>query len=112
MNPNAMNILYCGLDPNKYNKTFSCESAKEIQDKLEMAHEGTNQVKKSKINLLIQSYEMFKMSYSESISEMFTCFTTIINNLKNLGKSYTNEEMIEKLLRSLPKHWQLNVTNI
>ena len=72
MNGNAMNILYCGLDPNEYNRIPSCESAKEIWDKLEVAHKGTNQVKKSKISLLVQSYEMFKMSLNESISEMFT----------------------------------------
>ena len=104
MNANAMNILYCGLDPNEYNRISSCESAKEIWDKLEVAHECTNQVKKSKNNLLVQSYEMFKMSLSVSISEMFTHFTTIINNMKIFGKTYTNEEMIEKVLRSLPKH--------
>ena len=112
MNANAMNILYCGLDPNEYNRISSCESAKEIWDKLEVAHEGTNQVKKSKINLLVQNYEMFKMSSNETISEMFTRFTMIINSMKNLGKTYTNEEMIEKLLRSLPKLWQPKVTAI
>ena len=53
MNVNAMNILYFGLDPNEYNRISSCESAKEVWDKLEVAHEGTNQVKKSKINLLV-----------------------------------------------------------
>ena len=55
-------------------------------DKLEVTHERTNQVKKSKISLLVQSYEMFKMSPNETISEMFTRFTTIINSMKNLGK--------------------------
>ena len=69
-------------------------------------------MKKSKISLLVQSYEMFKMSSNESIGEMFTRFTTIINSLKNFGKTYTNEEMIEKVLRSLPKHWQPKVTSV
>ena len=41
---------------------------------------------------------------------MFTHFTTVINSLKNLGKTYTNEEMIEKVLSSLLKHWQPKVT--
>ena len=95
-----------------YNRISLCESAKEIWDKLEVAHEGTNQVKKSKISLLVQSYEMLKISSSESISEMFTRFTTIINKLKNLEKSSTNEKMIEILLRSLPKQWQPKVTAI
>ena len=52
------------------------------------------------------------MSSNESISEMFTRFTMIINSLKNLSKTYTNEEMIEKLLRSLPKPWQPKVIAI
>ena len=50
------------------------------------------------------------MLSNESISEMLTRFTTIINNLKNLRKTHTNEEMIEKVLRSLLKHWQSKVT--
>ena len=70
MNANAMNILYCGLDPNEYNKISSCELAKEIWDKLEVAHEGTNQVKKSKISLLVQSYGILKISSCESATEI------------------------------------------
>ncbi|GAV70515.1 UBN2 domain-containing protein [Cephalotus follicularis] len=41
----------------------------------------------------------------ESISDMFTRFTTIINALKNLGKSYPNQELVRKILRCLPKSW-------
>ena len=52
------------------------------------------------------------MSPNETISEMFTHFTTIINNMKIFGKTYTNEEIIEKLLRSLPMHWLPKVTAI
>ena len=29
-NAKAMNLLYCALDPNKFNKIFTCESPKEI----------------------------------------------------------------------------------
>ena len=75
MNANAMNILYCGLDPNEYNRISSCESAKEIWDKLEVTHEGTNQVKKSKINLLVQTYEMFKMS---SMNLLVKCLLALL----------------------------------
>lgn len=35
---------------------------------------------------------------------MFTRFTHITNNLKSLGKTYNNEEMIRKILRYLPKN--------
>ena len=49
-NAKAMNILHCALDPNEYNQIFTCESAKKIWDRLEVTHEGTSQVKESKIN--------------------------------------------------------------
>ncbi|GAV91095.1 zf-CCHC domain-containing protein/UBN2 domain-containing protein [Cephalotus follicularis] len=43
---------------------------------------------------------------------MFTRFTTIINSLKNLGKSYSNQELVRKILRCLPKSWTPKVTAI
>ncbi|GAV67834.1 zf-CCHC domain-containing protein/UBN2 domain-containing protein, partial [Cephalotus follicularis] len=48
-------------------------------------------------------YELFIMHDNESISDMFTRFTTIINSLKNLGKSYPNQELVRKILRCLSK---------
>ncbi|GAV60370.1 UBN2 domain-containing protein, partial [Cephalotus follicularis] len=39
-------------------------------------------------------------------------FTTIINSLKNLGKSYPNQELVRKILRCFPKCWTPKVTTI
>ncbi|GAV92548.1 UBN2 domain-containing protein, partial [Cephalotus follicularis] len=36
----------------------------------------------------------------------------IINSLKNLGKSYSNQELLRKILRCLPKSWTHKVTAI
>jgi hypothetical protein len=57
---------------------------KENWDKLEVTYEGTNQVKESKVSMLVHEYELFKMKNDESISEMFTRLTNIINDLKSL----------------------------
>ncbi|GAV66716.1 zf-CCHC domain-containing protein/UBN2 domain-containing protein [Cephalotus follicularis] len=54
-------------------------------DLLEVTYEGTNQVKESKISMLVHEYELFVMHDNESISDMFTRFTTIINSLKILA---------------------------
>ncbi|GAV83854.1 LOW QUALITY PROTEIN: UBN2 domain-containing protein, partial [Cephalotus follicularis] len=77
-----------------------------------VTYEGTNQVKESKISMLVHEYELFLMHDNESISDMFTRFTTIINSLKNLGKSYPNQELVRKILRCLPKSWTPKVTAI
>ena len=50
-NAKVMNILYCALDPNEYNRISTYKSIKEIWDKLEVTHEGTSYVKESKINI-------------------------------------------------------------
>jgi len=60
-NYKAMNILYCGLDANEYNRICACESAKMIWDKLVVTYEGTSQVRETKINMLVHQYELFKM---------------------------------------------------
>ncbi|GAV87533.1 UBN2 domain-containing protein [Cephalotus follicularis] len=41
---------------------------------------------------------------------MLTRFTNITNALKSIGKSYTNNEMVRKILRSLPIAWMPKVT--
>ncbi|GAV57404.1 UBN2 domain-containing protein [Cephalotus follicularis] len=43
---------------------------------------------------------------------MFTRFTTIINSLKNLEKSYPNQELVRKILRCFPISWTPKVTAI
>ncbi|GAV61587.1 LOW QUALITY PROTEIN: UBN2 domain-containing protein [Cephalotus follicularis] len=55
--------------------------------------------------MLVHEYELFMMHDNENISDMFTRFTTIINSLKNLCKSYPNHELVRKILRCLPKSW-------
>ncbi|GAV73354.1 UBN2 domain-containing protein, partial [Cephalotus follicularis] len=77
-----------------------------------VTYEETNQVKESKISMLVHEYELFLMHDNESISDMFTRFTTIINSLKNLGKSYSNQEVVRKILRCLLKSWTPKVTAI
>uniref|UniRef100_A0A2N9G6L8 CCHC-type domain-containing protein n=1 Tax=Fagus sylvatica TaxID=28930 RepID=A0A2N9G6L8_FAGSY len=112
LNCKAMSTLYCALDPIEYNRVSGCDSAKEIWDKLEVTYEGTNQVKESKMNMLVHEYELFVMKKDENISEMSTRFTNIVNSLKALGKIYTNQENVRKILRSLPKRWEAKMTAI
>ena len=52
------------------------------------------------------------MKPSESIGDMYTRFTDVINGLKALGKDFSNCELVSKILRSLPKSWDPKVTTI
>ena len=98
----AMNLLYCALDANEFNRIFTCSLVKEIWDRLEVTHEGTNQVKESKISILVHRHELFKIDPNKIITSMYTHFTDIVNNLKIFGKAYIDSELCRKILRSLP----------
>ena len=102
-NAKAKKLLYFGLGPDEYTRISECESAKEIWDALQIAHEGTNQVKQSRIELLMRKYELFEMGDRETIMDMYTRFTHITNELKSLGKTFTTEELVRKILRFLPR---------
>ena len=40
---------------------------------------------------------------------MYTRFTHITNDMKSLGKSFTTEELVRKILRLLPQSWETKV---
>ncbi|MCQ7416375.1 hypothetical protein NP118_23500, partial [Salmonella enterica] len=112
LNAKAINCLFCALNEIEYNRVSICKTAKEIWDKLEITHEGTSQVKETKIDMLVHQYEMFKIDENEALSDMFIRFTNIVNALEGLGKKYSNLEKVKKLLWSLSKQWAPKVTVI
>ena len=107
-----MHTLFCALGASEYNKVSFCENAKEVWDKLQVTHKGKNRVKETKIGMLTHEYELFSMKQKETITEMYNRFTTIVNNLKGLGKAYGNNELVKKILNSHPKNWEAKVTAI
>ncbi|XP_019254967.1 PREDICTED: uncharacterized protein LOC109233535 [Nicotiana attenuata] len=96
----------------EYNRISACESAKEICEALQTAHEGTTQVKQSKIDMLTTEYELFKMKEDESIQEMHTCFTSIINELHSLGEIIPTNKLVRKILSVLPGSLESKVNAI
>ncbi|KAL4383915.1 hypothetical protein GQ457_15G012320 [Hibiscus cannabinus] len=107
-----MHILFCALGPDEYAKMSSCSSAKEIWDKLEVTHEGTSEVKETKIGLLNLSYENFKMESDKDIKKMFDQFSVIVNGLKGYGEIIPEDNLVRKLIYSLLESWDSKKTAI
>ena len=79
----------------------TARSVNQIWQILQVAHEGTNKVKESKIYVILHRFELFKMKENKIISEMIIRFTDITNCLVALGKEYTQVEKVRKTLRAL-----------
>ncbi|XP_070008281.1 uncharacterized protein [Nicotiana sylvestris] len=101
-NYRAKKILMCGIGPDEYNRVSACDTAKEIWEVFQTAHEGTTQVKQSKIDMLTSEYELFRMKDEESIQDMHTRFTSIINDLYSLGDVIPRNKLVRKILSVLP----------
>ena len=107
MNAKGKYFLTCAVSKSEYNKISSCDLAKEIWDRPQTLHEETDQVKETKISMLVH-HEMFKMSEHENIDNITTRFIYMMA----LGKRYSNAKMVRKILTSLSKAWRPKVTTI
>ena len=105
-------MMQCAIHPKENSKISSCKSAKEMWEKVQLIYEGTSEVRETKASMLVSDYEMFRMMSNETISEMFARFMVIVNGLKEFGKEYSNDDLIRKILRSLPPVWHTKATII
>ncbi|GJR67431.1 retrovirus-related pol polyprotein from transposon TNT 1-94 [Tanacetum coccineum] len=105
-------VIYDALPRKEYERIFMCNSAKEIWKTLLITHQGNNQVKDNKIDLLVQQYEQFVISEDESIDTAFARFNTIITSLKDLDEGYSSKNYVRKFLRALHPKWRAKVMAI
>ncbi|GAV79550.1 DUF4219 domain-containing protein/UBN2 domain-containing protein, partial [Cephalotus follicularis] len=68
---------------------------------------------KAKMTIFIQSldYNLWDLIVDD-IKSMFSLFTNIINAVQALDNTYSNSEMVRKILRCLPRSWMPKVTAI
>ncbi|GJS73432.1 retrovirus-related pol polyprotein from transposon TNT 1-94 [Tanacetum coccineum] len=111
-NNEAKMVIYNALPRKEYERIFMCQTAKEIWDTLLITHQGNNQVKANKIDLLVQQYEQFMIPEEESIDNAFAKFNTIITSLKALDESFSSKNCVRKIFRALDPKWRTKVTAI
>ncbi|XP_057742061.1 uncharacterized protein LOC130960631 [Arachis stenosperma] len=106
LNAKATNLLNCAISFEEYRRVSRCTTAKEIWDKLQITHEGTTIVKKTRTDMLNREYEMFAMKEGESIDELFERFNIITVGLDALGITHSESVLVRRVLRCLTKEWE------
>ncbi|XP_068462359.1 uncharacterized protein [Phaseolus vulgaris] len=95
----AKNIITSALNMDEFFRESQCNSAKEMWEILEVRHDDTDDVKRSRKNSLIQEYELFKMEPEENIADVKKWFTHIVNHLTGLMKVFDREKLNIKVLK-------------
>ena len=100
-NAQACDILFNRLCHEEFNKISRLENVKEIQDTLIDMHEGTESIKKSKLDVLQSQLDKFKMMDGEGVAEMYSRLALITNEIAGLGsEEMTDIFIIKKILRA------------
>ncbi|GJV22730.1 hypothetical protein Tco_1375425 [Tanacetum coccineum] len=105
----AISTLMMGI-PNEHQLKFnSIKDAKSLLEAVEERFGGNATTKKTQRNLLKQQYENFFAPSSETLDQTFDRLQKLVSQLEILGEKLSQEDVNQKLLRSLSPEWNTHV---
>ena len=112
-NSRALNVIYNEVDLNVFKLINICVIEKDTWKALDqVAFEGTSKVKISHLLLITSKFESLGMMEEETISEYNVRVLEIANDSFNLGEGIPKSRLVRKVLRPLPKRFDMNVAAI
>jgi len=100
-NAQAVRVIKSSLCTMEYNKVRGMISAKEIWETLQMSHEGNDEVKEGKMDLLQGELESFVMKKDETLQQMHDRLTLLVTEIRTLGsKDWDDFNVTKKMLRA------------
>nr|GEV91591.1 putative ribonuclease H-like domain-containing protein [Tanacetum cinerariifolium] len=105
----ARSTLMMGI-PNQHQlKVNLIKDAKQLLEAIENRLGGNAATKKTQRNLLKQQYEKFTFSSLEMLDQTFDRLQNLMSQLELLGENLSQEDVNQKLLRSLSPKWNTHV---
>ncbi|GJT27501.1 retrovirus-related pol polyprotein from transposon TNT 1-94 [Tanacetum coccineum] len=101
----ARSTIMMGI-PNEHQLKFnSIKDAKLLLEAIEKRSSRNKATKKTQRNLLKQQYENFTAPSSEMLDQTFDRLQKLVSQLELLGEKFSQEDVKQKLLRSLSPEW-------
>nr|GEV34413.1 hypothetical protein [Tanacetum cinerariifolium] len=105
----ARSTLMMGISNEHQLKFNSIKDDKKLLEAIEKRFGGNAATKKNKRNLLKQQYENFTAPRSEMLDQTFDRLQKLMCQLELLGEKFSQEDINQKLLRSLSPEWSTHV---
>ncbi|VFQ72959.1 unnamed protein product, partial [Cuscuta campestris] len=106
----AKAAIFKTLDPITFSKIKHLKTAMEIWQGLRKLCDGSEDLRKQKIEVLLEKFKGFKMLPGESFDMLDERFHKILNDLASLNHVLSPKEKNVRLLRSLPTEWYTKAT--
>ncbi|KAH6785832.1 hypothetical protein C2S51_038287 [Perilla frutescens var. frutescens] len=110
LNAKAMNAIFSAVDMNVFKLISTCDKAKDAWDILQTTFEGTSSVRVSRMQLLTTRFENLRMNEGEKLADFNAKICDIASESFALGDAISEEKLVRKVLRSLPKRFAYKVT--
>ncbi|VFQ92429.1 unnamed protein product [Cuscuta campestris] len=104
--------IFKTLDPSTFSKIKHLKTAMEIWQGHGKLCEGSEDLRKQKIEVLLEKFKSFKMLPGESFDMLDERFHKILNDLASLNHILSPKEKNVRLLRSLPTDWYTKATSM
>ncbi|GJU99009.1 putative ribonuclease H-like domain-containing protein [Tanacetum coccineum] len=105
----ARSTLIMGISNENHLKFNSIKDAKLLLEAVEKRFGGNAATKKTQRNILKQQYENFTAPRSEMLDETFDRLQKLVSQLDLLDEKLSQEDVNQKLLRSLSPEWNTHV---
>nr|GEU39657.1 hypothetical protein [Tanacetum cinerariifolium] len=105
----ARSTLMMSISNEHQLKFNSIKDAKKLLEAIKKRFGGNAATKKTQRNLLKQQYENFTTSNSKMLDKTFDRLQKLISQLEILGEKLSQEDVNQKLLRSLSLEWNTHV---
>ncbi|GAU27372.1 hypothetical protein TSUD_55260 [Trifolium subterraneum] len=97
----ALFLIHQCVNSKVFEKIADATTSKDAWDILHKSYGGDAKVKKVKLQALKRQFELLEMKSDEAVAEYFTRVETLTNQMKNCGSTLSEEEMVEKVVRTL-----------
>lgn len=111
-NYKVLNVIFCAVSPTEFRRICNLIVVKNAWELLQVNHERTRIIKKSKLQMLPSRFEELRMEDDEQFIDFYTKLQDIVHGKAGLGKPIEPADVIRKILRSLPKRFRTKVTTI
>ncbi|XP_073317305.1 uncharacterized protein [Primulina huaijiensis] len=108
----AKACLFSAISSTIFTRIMSLESAKNIWDYLKKEYQGNERTKNMQVLNLIREFEMLKMKETETIKEYSNKLLGIVNKVRLLGKDFSDERIVQKILVSLPEKYESKISSL
>nr|GEU49248.1 hypothetical protein [Tanacetum cinerariifolium] len=98
-------LIMSVLPDNQINSVINCLTTKSTWDDLILYHEGPSNVKENRVIDLKLRYNTFKFKKIESLTQTFTRYKALMNELVNDGINLSKLEINTGFINKLPKKW-------